>query len=69
MKLSAKIFGQALPAPTFFVKLAQRFNAGEVEPENAEPMKFRLNLKVHPQSGINARTRSQERKRLERLWV
>jgi len=27
-----KIFGQALPVPTFFVKLAQHFNAGRLEP-------------------------------------
>jgi len=34
-----KIFGQALPVPTFFVKLAQRFNVGEdFEGEaNSEP--------------------------------
>jgi len=33
MKSARRIFGQALPASTFFVKVAQRFNTGQVEPK------------------------------------
>ena len=33
MKSARRIFGQVSPAPTFFVKVAQHFNAGQLEPK------------------------------------
>ena len=56
MKSARRIFGQALPAPTFFVKVAQHFNAGQVGTSNCRTDEIWAHQKVRSQLGIDFRT-------------